>query len=199
MVVSSIVIGVAVTQLTKVKGGGTATSSVSVEIRNFAFNPENITVPLNTTVTWWNNDSVPHTVTSLSGAQASFDSGTRNPGSTFSFKFTVEGVYPYYCMIHTFMRGNVTVVGANETAAVDIRNLEFLPSNLTVALGTTVTWTNDDSMTHTVTSSTGAPISFDSSNLSPGGTYSYTFTQAGVYPYYCRIHPFMQGNVTVTA
>ncbi len=199
MVVSAVIIGVAVTQLMKARGGGNTTSAISVEIRDFRFSPENITVPVGSSVTWWNNDSVPHTVTSLAGAAASFDSGTRNPGSTFTFNFTVEGVYPYYCMIHPFMRGNVTVVSTNNTVSVEIRNFSFLPSELTVRSGTTVTWTNNDTMAHTVTTLNGSAQSFDSGIVNPGGTFTHTFTQQGVYHYYCMIHPFMLGNVTVTA
>ncbi len=198
MVVSSIVIGVAVTQLTKVRGGGSTTSSIVVEIRNFAFSPQDITIALNTTVTWRNNDSVAHTVTSLSGAPVAFDSGTLNPGQSFTHRFAEAGAYPYYCMIHTFMRGNVTVTGVAKTSAVSIHNFAFNPADVTISVGTTVTWTNNDSMAHTVTSLSGAPVAFDSGTVNPGGKFSFTFTAIGTYPYYCKIHPFMLGNVTVT-
>jgi len=197
MIVSAVLIGVGVTQLMKARGGGTTSSSISVEILNFKYIPENITVPLGSTVTWWNNDSMAHTVSTLQGAAAVFDSGVRNPGTTFSFKFTVQGVYPYYCMIHPFMRGNVTVV-SNSTVSVEIRNLAFSPSNITVKIGTSVTWYNNDTVAHTVTAFSTAPQSFNSGIVNPGGTYSFTFTQTGAYAYYCQIHPFMLGNVTVT-
>jgi len=198
MVVSSIAIGIAVTQLTKVKGGGSSASSVVVEIRNFAFTPENITVALNTTVVWRNNDSVAHTVTTLSGMPVSFDSGTLSPGQSFTYTFNLSGTYRYYCMIHPFMLGNVTVVGGPVKTAVSIQNYAFAPADITISAGTTVTWTNNDSVAHTVTSASGAPVAFNSGIMNPGGTYSYTFTVAGTYAYYCQIHPFMLGNVTVT-
>lgn len=196
MFVSSVVIGIAVTQLTKVRGAGSGPSSVAVEIRNFAFNPQNITVATDTNVTWRNNDSMAHTVISLEGAPAAFDSGPINPGQTFTFRLTVPGTYPYYCMIHPFMRGNVTVTGG---ASVSIQGFAFKPADLTVKVGTEVTWTNNDPMAHTATSLPGAPAAFDSGVVAPGGTFSFTFTVVGTYPYYCKIHPFMLGNVTVTA
>lgn len=199
MVVSSIVIGFTVTELTKVRGSVPVASSVSVEIRNYSFAPQNITIPQNTTVTWRNNDSVPHTVTSLNGAPVAFNSGVLNPGQSFTMKFNVTGVYPYYCSIHPFMKGNVTVGTTAKSASVSIHNYAFNPANLTVSVGTTVTWTNDDGFAHTVTSLSSAPVSFNSGTLNSGATYSFTFTTAGVYPYYCQIHPFMLGNVTVKA
>jgi len=68
---------------------------------------------------------------------------------------------------------------------------------LTVAPGTTVTWTNDDpSMAHTVTAVDG---SFDSGNIATGGSFSYTFTTAGEFEYYCTYHPWMRAKVIVAA
>ncbi len=199
IVISSIIIGAVVTLATSAKkptGGGTS-GSVNVEILNYAFHPQNITITQGTTVEWYNNDTVAHTVTSLAGAPAAFDSGVINPGSTFTYTFTVSGAYSYYCKIHPFMRGNVTAGGSNATA-VSIKNYAFNAQNVTIKAGTTVIWTNDDTVAHTVTTLAGAPVAFDSGVLNPGTTFSYTFTQTGTYPYYCMIHPFMKGNVTVT-
>ncbi len=111
IVVAGIVIGAVVTVGTMAKKAPppTGAAGVSVEILNLAFHSQNIVVTVNTTVRWYNNDSVAHTVTSLLGAPLAFDSGVLNPGSTFTYKFTVTGTYPYYCKIHTFMLGNVTV------------------------------------------------------------------------------------------
>jgi len=80
--------------------------------------------------------------------------------------------------------------GAN---AVDIKNFAFSPSTLTVKKGDSVTWTNNDSTTHTVTSSGN----FDSGQLAPGKTFSHTFSEAGTFSYGCSIHPSMKGTVTV--
>ncbi len=85
---------------------------------------------------------------------------------------------------------------AAAAVAINIQNFSFDPNNLTVKTGTTVTWTNMDSVNHTVTSDTGL---FDSGELGKGSTFSYTFDKAGVYTYYCiPHHSKMQGTITVT-
>lgn len=89
---------------------------------------------------------------------------------------------------------NTTTTGTG--TSVSIVSGSFNPSLLTVAKGTTVTWTNNDSVSHTVTgNTTGGP---KSSTLAPGQTYSFTFNTAGSYSYICTIHPDMTGTVTVT-
>jgi plastocyanin len=81
--------------------------------------------------------------------------------------------------------------GANE---VWIQSMKFKPSVITVAAGTTITWTNKDGVDHTVTSDTDL---FDSGDMGNGETFSFTFTTAGSYPYYCAFHPDMTGEVVV--
>jgi amicyanin len=68
-----------------------------------------------------------------------------------------------------------------------------------VAVGTTVTWTNQDAVAHTV-SSTSAPEAqgFDSGLLDQGQSFAFTFTVPGTYKYQCNIHPFMKGTIVVT-
>jgi len=78
--------------------------------------------------------------------------------------------------------------------SVDIRNFAFGPTVLTVAAGTTVTWTNLDTIAHTV-SDPGDGIA--SPVLTPNATYRHTFTTPGTYRYICTIHPFMHGTVVV--
>ena len=79
-----------------------------------------------------------------------------------------------------------------------IRDFKF-PVEIAVAAGDTVTWRNDDSAWHTVTS--GIPEdpdgSFDSKRLNKGDTFSHTFKQQGSFAYYCRPHPWMTGTVVV--
>jgi plastocyanin len=79
-------------------------------------------------------------------------------------------------------------------ASVDIKDSRYLPSTITVPVGTTVQWTNHDEETHTVTSTTG---SFGSPGLDLDETYTYTFTTPGTYPYGCDLHPFMGGTIVV--
>jgi len=79
--------------------------------------------------------------------------------------------------------------------AVAIHNFAFGPQVVSVKVGTTVHWTNQDSEAHTVTSDTGA---FNSPTLQPGAGYSFTFTKPGTYSYHCTIHPFMTAKVVVS-
>lgn len=86
---------------------------------------------------------------------------------------------------------NTPMQGANE---VWIQNDAFSPISITVAVNTTVKWTNKDAIAHTVTNNSGL---FDSGNINNGGTYSHQFTSAGTYPYHCSIHPSMVATVIV--
>ena len=78
----------------------------------------------------------------------------------------------------------------------------FVPTEISVSAGSTVTWTNDDSTIHTVTEGTpggaGATPAFDSSIIAPSATWENTFDTAGEFDYYCNLHPFMVGKVTVS-
>jgi plastocyanin len=80
------------------------------------------------------------------------------------------------------------------TAEVKIDNFSFGPAALTVAVGTTVTWVNHDDIPHTVVSTEGA---FKSKVLDTDEKFSFTFSKAGSYPYFCSIHPKMTGKVVV--
>ncbi len=78
--------------------------------------------------------------------------------------------------------------------SVAMKGLALNPTALTIVKGAKVTWTNDDSTTHTVTSDTGA---FESGNLSPGNSFTHQFNETGTFPYHCTIHPSMKGTITV--
>jgi plastocyanin len=82
------------------------------------------------------------------------------------------------------------------TDTVKIENFAFSPSVVTIKAGTTVTWTNNDTDPHTVTSMNDGPIK--SPTMSHGDTFRYTFAQAGRFEYLCTIHPFMTATVVVT-
>ena len=83
---------------------------------------------------------------------------------------------------------------AAEECVVDIRDLTFMPADIEIAVGTTVTWTNSDTVPHTATATDGT---FDSGVFDPGETFSYTFEEAGTFDYTCLIHPEMQGSIVV--
>jgi plastocyanin len=83
--------------------------------------------------------------------------------------------------------------GLNE---VFIQGMAFNPATITVSVGTTITWTNKDPNTHTVTS-TIAPSAFDSGAISSNGIWTKTFTAPGTYNYACTIHPTMTARVIV--
>ncbi|HEX2865311.1 MAG TPA: cupredoxin family copper-binding protein [Deinococcales bacterium] len=80
--------------------------------------------------------------------------------------------------------------------AVTMQDFNFSPANLTVAVGTTVTFTNQGSASHSATANDG---SFDTGVLASGKSASVTFTKAGTFAYHCVIHPMMTGSITVTA
>ena len=77
----------------------------------------------------------------------------------------------------------------------------FIPSMVTIDVGGEVTWDNDDTAAHTITSGTptGGPDGhFDSSLVMAGSSFSHTFDEAGTFDYFCMVHPWMQGMVMVT-
>jgi plastocyanin len=83
-----------------------------------------------------------------------------------------------------------------ETMEVKIDNFSFGPATLTVAVGASVTWVNRDDIPHTVVSSDD-PKAFKSKVLDTDEKFTFTFSKAGNYPYFCSIHPKMTGKVVV--
>ncbi len=76
----------------------------------------------------------------------------------------------------------------------------FLPNEVTIGVGESVTWHNDSFAIHTVTSGNfevGPDGVFDSSIVMAGDTFTHTFTETGQYEYFCSIHPWMTGTVLV--
>jgi len=78
------------------------------------------------------------------------------------------------------------------TVSVAIKNFAFDPQTLTIDKGTTVKWTNEDSVAHKIKSDT-----FNSDYLNSGNTYEFTFNNSGTYPYSCAIHPSMTATIVV--
>ncbi|MBL8048412.1 MAG: cupredoxin domain-containing protein [Chthonomonas sp.] len=81
----------------------------NVDIRNFAFSPDMLTINVGDQVRWTNNDFAPHTASSTAGPM-SFNSGTLGNGQSFTFTFTAAGSYDYMCNFHHDMMGSVNVV-----------------------------------------------------------------------------------------
>ena len=92
----------------------------------------------------------------------------------------------------------VAIVESSPPSCGTIQNCYYDPAIKNVSVNTKVTWTNNGQQAHTVTTDPSAsPL--DSGTIAAGGaTWSYTFTQAGTYKYYCTIHPFMKAEVIVT-
>lgn len=117
--------------------------------------------------------------------------------------------------IKFLVENNIIVIGAKETTAPDeiitniiipngnanVGNTAFYtPLNLEIPVGTTVTWVNEDAVPHTVQSqdAEGNIIGlFNSALIYTGERFSYTFEEEGVYNYYCSLHPWRVGLVTV--
>ena len=93
------------------------------------------------------------------------------------------------------------VVGSPSDAAIEVRTFQYREKTVEIPLGTRVVWTNQDQIEHTITS--GAPDSadgvFNAKLAGPGATFSYTFTRAGTYRYFCDRHHFMRGEIRVTS
>lgn len=81
---------------------------VTIAIRNYGYTPDTLTVKAGTRVTWTNHDATAHTATADQGG---FDTGTINPGKSKTIDLRLAGNYPYHCLFHAFMTGEVKVVG----------------------------------------------------------------------------------------
>lgn len=104
--------------------------------------------------------------------------------------YATNGVGTAYGNDVSFTSGTTT----SGSLDVSIVGMAFSPATLTISVNSTVKWTNNDGVTHTVTSDAAL---FDSGNIAPGGAYSRTFTTAGTYSYHCAIHTYMLGTIIV--
>jgi plastocyanin len=129
-------------------------------------------------------------------------------GIALVFALALMGTGFVVAAMHGDLSGNGTVQASGSQdktvfgdTHVYMRHELFSPARIQVVLGTTVTWTNRDSVPHNVTI---APVVISSSNnweselLSPGQSFSYTFTSQGTFQYHCQEHPGMIGVVIVT-
>jgi plastocyanin len=94
------------------------------------------------------------------------------------------------------LAGSARLRAADQPAGAEVKidNFSFGPQTITVPVGATVTWTNRDDIPHTVVSTDGV---FKSKVRDTDEKFSYTFTKAGTYSYFCSIHPKMTGKVVV--
>ena len=100
------------------------------------------------------------------------------------------------------MAATVTNAPGSSTPGCEATDDCFMPSTVVIALGGTVTWENTDNAAHTATGGTptdGPSGAFDSSLVMAGGSFAQTFDNEGTYPYFCMVHPWMQGTVVVEA
>ena len=146
-----------------------------------------------------------------------------NVTASYSFMAKYSGIYEFVCTYHAQvgMIGYLVVLpnaayssqttqtsGGHSPASVavsiakgagtDTSDKGFTPNTITVVLGvnSTIVWTNNDGSPHTVTSNGGV---FDSGNMAPGQSFTYTFTSTGTFAYHCTYHPWMTGTVVVKA
>lgn len=156
-----------------------------------------------TTVVWTNLEHdecmIVADATDLLTGQPLFVSAGLKQGASFGHTFDAPGSFTYRCAAKddAGLPGAV-IVAAEQT--VEIEDGAFQPATVTVAVGTTVTWTNRDSTSHTATADgadgTGAPR-FDTGQIGRLTFGRHTFTEAGDYPYHCDLHPTMTGMVHV--
>jgi len=253
-------------------------STPGCEVDKQCYLPYSQTIREGDTIEWSNTDTAAHTVTSGSledGPDGLFDSSLFMSGNSFSFTFDQEGTYPYFCMVHPWMTGEIVVekkfsevnieqpqiaVGEPNPSTPTPEVVEptpevveptpevveptpevveptpipeptpqtqetgpatheviipegamtpsctnddkcFIPSHLEIKIGDTVVWKNIDSGAHFATSgdpSMGSDNKFDSGLIGPDQSFEFTFSKAGEYPYYCIVHPWMKGTITVS-
>ena len=185
----------------------------SAEQGNPDYDPDVANVPQGYQIEWTNDDSVSHTVTSSIDFGETFDSGLLNAGETFVLDTNdlALGEYEYLCIVHPWMVSSIVIEGVQEPLQIEViipsgaginqpGQTFYEPESITIESGSTVVWLNDDSTIHTVTSGTvdeGPNGKFDSAIIDAGATYEYMFTSSGVEDYYCIVHPWMIGTVTV--
>lgn len=89
---------------------------------------------------------------------------------------------------------DTTAAGEASGTQVVMKDLAFDPASVTIEVGESVTWENQDSVTHTITADNGE---FTSGDIAPGSTFTFEFDQAGTYAYHCGLHPSMEATVVV--
>ena len=183
------------------------------------FFPSSVIIRPGDSVRWVNEDNVIHTVTStyIDSGQIWPKNSQQGP-SSYEAKFNDTGVFSYFCEIHPYMSGAV-YVGVDETqrevsstnhpglTSIEIEMPQnaayqnkygpfFIPENAIVPSGSRVTWVNHDFIAHTATAS-GDQKLFDTGPVTPSSSASVIVNGTGRIAYYCEIHPWMQGSLTI--
>ena len=180
------------------------------------YSPRDVSVAQGGTVLWTNADDLAHTATTKDDLGETFDTGLVGAGESYALDTSGlgPGEYAYYCTVHPWMEGTLRVEGPPPQAAVAIPEGAALPSDgqayydpeaVEVAAGTVVTWDNLDNTLHTVTSGAPPPEGggpdglFDSGIMAAGESYELDTSGLGPgeHPYYCTLHLWMTGTVSV--
>ncbi len=185
----------------------------SGEPGNPDYDPDVANIPQGHIIEWTNNDELAHTVTSSLDSGDTFDSGLFNAGETFQLDTSelALGEYEYICIVHPWMVATIIIEEPQEPVITEvimpsgagvqqIGQIYYDPQDISVSIGTTVQWINEDETIHTVTSGgveSGPTGIFDSSIIDAGNSFTHTFDSAGMFDYYCIVHPWMIGSVTV--
>ena len=159
----------------------------------------------------------------IAGSEVALASNPLKPGESGTGEFIAgeDGIYYYICTVPGHrdqgmvgkiivgdavapepveFNGVISLPQGSGAPGCDETNSCFIPYHVTVSAGEEITWSNDDSAAHTVTSGTpsgGSDGNFDSGLFMAEGTFSVTLDESGEYPYYCMVHPWMIGNITV--
>jgi plastocyanin len=172
-------------------GSGLAQAATqTVQITRSTFTPTNTVVAPGDTVTWVNADDVDHQVVSNFG----FTSPVLTPGQSYSHAFASAGSFPYKDGFYPAHTATINVRGKQPAGTVNINRSRFNPATETVEPGTTVTWTNVDSVDHQVVAADG---SFTSPVLHAGQSYSKQFSTAGSFAYKDGFYPAHTGTIKV--
>jgi plastocyanin len=117
---------------------------------------------------------------------------------SFGLAVILASIHSQQSSVHAQSVASVSIVKGSSSPSIA---KPYDPSPVTIKQGTSVTWTNNDSTLHTVSS--GLPEQgaigtlFDSSLIAPGKTFTHAFDKAGSFDYSCTLHPFMRGQVVV--
>jgi plastocyanin len=187
------------------------------DIRSVFFLPARENIHSGNTVEWINEDRVSHTVTSsYFNSGMIWPKGSAYGSSDFKANFKNSGTFAYFCQIHPYMSGviyvdtveterllkdpvtnlvDVKIEMPQNTAFMSNYGPYFIPTYAIAPINSQITWTNKDYIPHTATSTDG---SIDTGIIPPGKSKTISVVHnPGTVAYYCRIHPWMQGTVSI--